>query len=280
LLFPSSYSPRAHSCAMADLIMPAQPRVAGAMDKRSVLPADLIGNLGVEFGAPAQWKSRLSFEPPTYLEDQSTDEGSTDFGSTPGDISSAGTTPNTTPTEAAARRALHPCLKEQGAASYAFCDAAAWMQQAPEWPASSFEGFTAETLGAVATKPWATPSPWAAQGAHENVSFLSTGGGTSFLSTAPTSKAYPAALPRAPLLGTAPSVLGTAPLGRGGSWCTFMGGPAPEPVRAPVIFAAEELAPCGPNDAPLKVTIAPEDLEIEVVALDPRFPAKKRPPAW
>jgi len=215
-----------------------------------------VGNMAVECGAPAQWSGRLGFAP-AHLEDQSTDEGSTHSG----DISSAITTPNTTPTEAVARHGQHT-WQEHGPSAYTFNEAVAWMQ-ASEWPTSPFEGSLAEPVGSanLATSPWTT-SPWAAQGTLENqIPMLNSG--ASFLSTAP--PAYPAALPRAPSTTTMQQtpVLGTAPLGHGGTWCTFMGGPAPAPVRAPVVFAAEELAPAGPNDAPLKVSISELDLDVE-----------------
>lgn len=278
--------------------MPSQ-QCSPTLEKRS--PPVEIGSMGVECGAPAQWSGCEGLVPHMLLDDQSTDEGSTHSGDVsrchsgdvsrchsgdvsrrqsvdvsqclPGDVSSVSTT------EAVPHQGQHPHLKEHDSSTYTFDEVAAWIQ-ASEWSASSFEGPLVEPVGAAqfATSPWTT-SPWDAQGSLEN-QIPPSNSCASFLSTAP--PAFSAAPPQTPMASTVKqtSVLGTAPLGHGVAWCTFMGGPAPQPVRAPPIFADEELPPCGPNDAPLKVPILDRDLDTEVVPLDPRYPAKKRPPVW
>jgi len=215
-------------------------------------------SLQSECGLGGKWPGGHLFERPPYLEDQSTDEGSTDFGSTgtSGDISSALTSPNTTPSAGASCKAKTELL------------------------APLCQGYLADAViseGVPTSHPWGVmPMSWAAEGTHDDTMPM-LGSGVALFSTAPSPyAAFPQQSSLAP--PHQPVVLGTTPLGCGGMWCTFNGGPAPAPIRAPLVMVAEELEPPGPHDAPLKVSMV--EFECEVVHLDPRLPAKKRPPTW
>jgi len=237
-----------------------------------------------------------SHDSQTQSDDQSTDEGSVDVGSNASSL----TSPNT-PSE--------PLRWSQ-------CQQ--W--KASDLHNRLLEGFPDDEMLASAHLPsgllaesFTSPHTWASKGSGDRgqpmpsvghtSSLFSTdahqmpslGSGASLLSTC--DRKQPSSASRPPFLSTAPPtqaallrtpapparaagpVLGTSPLGHGASMCAVASGLRSLPMPMRVSAAGlEELAPPRPNAAPLKVAFV--DFECEVVTLDPRFPAKKRPPAW
>jgi len=240
-------------------------------------------------GVDLHWSGRRGFEPP-HLEDQSTDEGSStctmDIGS------EAVKSPDGTPSDAS-RRSRH---QVEAGWSDLNCEGAYYDQ---------LSGFPIH--GSHVAREFGTA--WAAQGIHANhtcdfeTPFLATVGATSssptlmkgatgqVLGSVPSHPEAHDAYSFSPFTAyQPPPFLGTSPWGVQGTG--LAGSPVPPTtaasVHAPEVAAAsmqpcrlslrQDLAPAGPNDAPLKVLMT--KFECEVFPLDPRFPAKKRPPNW